>query len=118
MMGGPAGGPGGDGGVEDVIDGGCGFGWAEVVVEDDPGSGQQSASADRTGPGAFALRQRAAGEGGEADLRMDLHHRDVGVADPRVDLEQFVSEGERLRGHTGAGRGLVHRGSGGVVCSF
>jgi hypothetical protein len=74
---------------------------SSTAAEDDPGLGEQAASADRPGPGALALGERAAGEGGEADLRVDLHHSDSGGADPGVDLEQLVPEGESLRGHAG-----------------
>jgi hypothetical protein len=55
---------------------------------------------------------------GEADLRVNLHHGDAGLAAPVVDLEQFAPQGERLGGHTGAGRLLVDRGRAGVVWGF
>jgi hypothetical protein len=72
---------------------------SSTAAEDDPGLGEQAASADRPGPGALALVERAAGEGGEADLGVNLDHSRAGVADPGVDLKQLVPERERLRGH-------------------
>jgi hypothetical protein len=47
-----------------------GSGWSEVVVEDERGLGEPAAPAGPSGPGPFALQERAAGE---ADLGVDLN---------------------------------------------
>jgi hypothetical protein len=84
-----SGGPGCCGGVEDVIDGRAGSGWSEVVGQVDPGFCQQAPPLDRTGPSRLGIGQRSAGEGAEADLRVDLDDAEAGVSDPGVDLEEF-----------------------------
>ena len=103
-----AGGPGGNGGVEDVVDAGA-AGWAEVVGQGDAGGRQEAASAGSACPTVFGVGQRCAGQGGEADLGVDLDDPARGGRDPLVNLQKLGAQAVGLCGDAGAGPVLVDR---------